>query len=148
MRNMIRLFSIGLVLSAGAACTSGEKKAPESVTTPGAATLPVEATPGPGGKYIEIAMTTDDKGSYFKPNEIEAKVGDVLRFKLVVGVHNVDFLPDSNGGKSGLPPVSGMLQLPGQTQDILLNFGTGHFYFQCDPHAALGMRGRVEVEPR
>ena len=146
MRSVIRLMSLGLFLSVGAACNSGEKKVPAGATP--AATLPAEATPGPGGKFIEIAMTTDEKGSYFKPNEVEAKVGDVLRFKLVIGVHNVDFLPDSNGGKSGLPPVSGMLQLPGQTQDILLNFGTGHFYFQCDPHAALGMRGRVEVEQR
>jgi plastocyanin len=39
-----------------------------------------------------------------------------------------------------------MLQLPGQTKDILLDFGTGSFYFQCDPHALLGMVGRVNVQ--
>jgi plastocyanin len=39
-----------------------------------------------------------------------------------------------------------MLQLPGQSIDIPLNFGKGKFYFQCDPHAALGMKGHVEVE--
>jgi plastocyanin len=127
----------------------GEKKAADQSTAAGApapAALPTTAEPAPGGKIIEILATTDDKGNYFSPNKIEAHVGDVLRFKLVIGVHNVDFLPDSNPGKTGLPPVSPFLQLPGQTQDYLLNFGTGKFYFQCDPHALLGMKGTLEVE--
>jgi plastocyanin len=151
MRIVIRTAFVGLSLAVVAGCSGGEKKGTDAAAPAAAApaaTLPVEATPAPGGQYIEIMMTTDDKGSYFKPNEVHAKVGDVLRFKLAIGVHNVDFLADSNPGKSGLPPVSGMLQLPGQTQDILLSFGTGKFYFQCDPHAALGMHGRVEVEAR
>lgn len=147
MRTVIRTILVGGFLAVG--CSSGDKKAPDAAApAPAAATLPTDATPAPGGKVIEIAMTTNDKGSFFTPSKLEAKVGDVLRFKLVIGVHNVDFLADSNPGKSGLPPASAMLQLPGQTQDILLNFGAGKFYFQCDPHAALGMRGIVEVEQR
>jgi len=39
-----------------------------------------------------------------------------------------------------------MLQLPGQTVDIPVNFEPGKYYFQCDPHAALGMKGHLEVE--
>jgi plastocyanin len=39
-----------------------------------------------------------------------------------------------------------MLQLPGQTVDIPVTFEKGKYYFQCDPHAALGMRGHLEVE--
>ena len=93
-------------------------------------------------------MTSTEAGNYFEPKKIEAHEGDVLRFTVGIGVHNVDFLPDSNPGKQNLPPVSDMLQLPGQTKDILLNFGTGHFYFQCDPHALLGMMGHVEVEKK
>jgi plastocyanin len=100
----------------------------------------------PSGKVIEVTATTDEKGSYFTPNKFEAHEGDIMRVKLVVGVHNVHFLPDSNAGKTNLPAASDMLQLPGQTIDIPLNFGKGHFYFQCDPHAALGMKGHVEVE--
>jgi plastocyanin len=72
----------------------------------------------------------------------------VLRFTLQVGVHNVNFLPDSNPGRQNLPKVSDMLQLPGQTHDIKLDFGTGRFYFQCDPHALLGMIGHVKVEEK
>ena len=93
-------------------------------------------------------MTTTETGSFFEPKKIEAHEGDVLRFTLETGVHNVHFLPDSNPGKQNLPPASDLLQLPGQTKDILLNFGTGHFYFQCDPHALLGMTGKLEVEKK
>ncbi len=104
------------------------------------------AEAAPTGKVIPIELITDEKGNYFSPAEIEAKKGDVLRFTLKVGVHNVHFLADSNPGRSDLPPVSDMLQLPGQTLDVPLTFGEGTFYFQCDPHAALGMKGHVKVD--
>lgn len=131
-----------------AACSKGEKgatadtsRAAAATTTPGG-----EVNPGPGGKVIVIEATTDEKGNYFTPNEIEAHRGDVLRYKLKIGVHNVHFLPDSNPGKTGLPPASELLQLPGQTIDIPVNFAAGRYYFQCDPHAALGMKGHLKVE--
>ena len=34
------------------------------------------------------------------------------------------------------------------TYDIAVDFKPGHYYFQCDPHALLGMIGRLEVEER
>ncbi|MCX5766160.1 MAG: plastocyanin/azurin family copper-binding protein [Gemmatimonadetes bacterium] len=134
------IFGIALVLVA-AACGGGESK-PADASAGGAAQSAVAAT----GTVIEISATTDDKGSYYEPKEITAKPGDVLRVKLITGVHNVNFLPDSNPGKAGLPAASAFLQLPGQTIDIPLTFGEGDFYFQCDPHAALGMKGRVVVK--
>ena len=91
-------------------------------------------------------MTTDETSSRFTPSEITARKGDVIRYTLKVGVHNVNFLPDSNTIKTGLPATSEMLQLPGQTHDILVTMAPGKYYFQCDPHAALGMKGHVEVE--
>ena len=39
-----------------------------------------------------------------------------------------------------------MLQLAGQTYDVKVTFPKGKYYFQCDPHAALGMRRQLEVE--
>ena len=130
------------------ACAKGEKNAPAdtSATPPAAAATGGEVKPAAGGKVIVIEATTDAKGNYFSPNEIEAHQGDVLRYTLKIGVHNVHFLPDSNPGKTGLPPASEMLQLPGQTVDIPVNFAPGKYYFQCDPHAALGMKGHVKVE--
>ena len=133
-----------IAIAALAACGGGEKKPAESAAPAAAPSGP--ATPCPTCKIIEVTATTDEKGNYFTPAKFEAHEGDIMRVKLVVGVHNVHFLPDSNPGKNGLPAASDMLQLPGQTIDIPLTFGKGHFYFQCDPHAALGMKGHVEVE--
>lgn len=124
----------------GAADTSGAATPAAGTATGG------EVKPGPGGKVIIVEATTDEKGNYYTPKEIEAHKGDVLRFTLKMGVHNVNFLPDSNPGKAGLPPASEMLQLPGQSIDIPVNFAAGKYYFQCDPHAALGMKGHLEVE--
>src|SRR6476660_2702084 len=99
----------------------------------------------PTGDTVKVELYSDATGNYFKPNEIEAKQGDVVRFIMKVGVHNVHFLPDSNTIKTGLPPASDLLQLPGQTYDLLVSMEPGKYYFQCDPHAALGMKGHLEV---
>lgn len=98
------------------------------------------------GDTIVVEAYSDANGNYFKPSEVVAEKGDVIRFKLKVGVHNVHFLPDSNPGKSGLPPASDMLQLPDQTYDLKVSFGEGRYYFQCDPHVALGMKGHLTVK--
>jgi plastocyanin len=98
------------------------------------------------GRTIVVEAFSDADGNYFKPATIDAKRGDIIRFTLKSGVHNVNFLPDSNVGKSGLPGPSDMLQLPDQTYDVHVTFAKGTYYFQCDPHAALGMKGHIEVE--
>lgn len=114
--------------SQGAASTSGAPAAPAT------------------GKVVVVELNSDAAGNYFKPSKFEVHRGDVIRFTLKSGVHNVHFLPDSNPGKSNLPAASDMLQLPDQTLDIPVNFEPGTYYFQCDPHAALGMMGHVKVE--
>ena len=139
-----RSYSSAFLVATLVAC-GGETKAPSgSAATPNApvAQASVPAT----GRVIEIGMTTDEKGNYFTPSTFEAHRGDVLRFVLKSGVHNVHFLPDSNAGRSGLPPMSDFLQIPGQTWDLTVSMAPGHYYFQCDPHAALGMVARLEVE--
>ena len=98
------------------------------------------------GRTIIVEMYSDANGNYYKPSQIEAHRGDVIRFTLKSGVHNVNFLADSNSGKTGLPPASDMLQLPDQTHDLKVTLGEGRYYFQCDPHAALGMKGYLKVE--
>jgi plastocyanin len=131
-----------------AACTA-EKSAPADTASSAAATSSAtsgEAVPAAGGKVIVVQLVTDGTGNRFEPNKIEAHPGDLLRFTLKAGVHNVDFLPDSNPGKSGLPKASELLQLPGQTFDVPVTFAKGKYYFQCDPHALLGMTGKLEVE--
>jgi plastocyanin len=146
---MKKEMTLVLAIASLVACGKGEKGGAPDTSGAAATTTAApggEVTPGPGGKIIVIEATSDEKGNYFTPNEIEAHRGDVLRYKLKIGVHNVHFLPDSNPGKTGLPPASELLQLPGQTVDIPVNFAAGKYYFQCDPHAALGMKGHLKVE--
>lgn len=126
------------------ACARGaEKSADSSTGAPSSAQAPSVA---PTGKVITVHLITDAKGNYFEPKTIEAGRGDVVRFTLKTGVHNVHFLPDSNPGKTNLPPASEFLQLPGQTFDLTVGFDPGTYYFQCDPHALLGMQGHLTVK--
>ena len=130
---------------------SGEKKEGEEhkAAEQPAGTAPAAGAPSdvkPTGKSFVVELFSDEKGNYFKPNKLEVHRGDRIVFTLSSGVHNVHFLPDSNPGKQGLPPASDMLQLPGQTYELLVGFAPGKYYFQCDPHALLGMIGHLEVE--
>ncbi len=138
---------LAMLSAAAIAGCSGEKK--EASESESAEHAPLSGAPAPAaasGDTIVIEMFSDGTGNYFKPNKIEAHPGDVLRYKLGAGVHNVHFLPDSNTIKTGLPPASELLQLPGQTYDLVVSMQPGEYYFQCDPHAALGMKGHLEVE--
>lgn len=140
-------------LCAVAAC-GGAKSSPDApanapADAQAAAAAPSNAAPSnaaPTGKVIEVKAITDDKGNYFSPAKLEAHRGDVIRVVLVSGVHNVHFSADKNPGATELPEASEMLQLPNQTLDIPVTLKPGTYHFQCDPHAALGMTGELEVE--
>jgi plastocyanin len=145
------LAAIPLIVVLAACAGGGSDKAGTGNSTAAAptttATVAGPQTPDPGRKVIVVEALTDEQGNnVFRPAKIEAHRGDVIRFTLKSGVHNVHFLPDSNSGKTGLPPASDMLQLPGQTYDVKVTFEPGKYYFQCDPHALLGMKGQLEVE--
>jgi plastocyanin len=137
------------------ACGGQEQPAGDSTPQTAAAPAPAATnmgenlTPDPGGKIIIVQMMTDDQGNNrYEPAEFEAHQGDVVRYTLKTGVHNVNFLPDSNVVKTNLPPATPLLQLPGQTIDIKVTMPPGKYYFHCDPHALLGMKGRLEVEAK
>jgi plastocyanin len=138
-----------------AACSGGAKDQQPGADSTQAATPPAapaaawgEQTPDAGGQIVTVEMLTDEQGNnVFRPAEVTAKKGDVVRYKLVAGVHNVHFLPDSNPNAQGLPGTpSDMLQLQGQTADVKVTAGPGKYYFQCDPHALLGMKGHLTVQ--
>jgi plastocyanin len=145
MRKQLLLETI-LVCAVTAAC--GTKDATKGANSDTTAATATNAAPSaaPTGKIVTVELNSDANGNYFKPASFEVHRGDVVRFTLRSGVHNVHFLPDSNAGKSNLPPASDMLQLPDQTFDFPVNLAEGKYYFQCDPHAALGMMGHMEVE--
>ena len=147
MNRQYRAVTLIAVVVGVAAC-SGKTAATSDAANPaatGAATGTGSVAP-PTGKIVTVELITDAVGNYFKPAEFEVHRGDIIRYTLSVGVHNVHFLPDSNPGKLNLPPVSDFLQLPGQTYDVPVNFEPGTYYFQCDPHVLLGMKGHVKVE--
>jgi plastocyanin len=139
--------ALAIVASCRSESTQSTEKNAQPSNPSAAATAPSgPLTPDPGGKVITVELYTDAAGNYFKPAEIHANRGDVVRYTLKVGVHNVHFLADSNAGKSGYPTLpSDFLQLPGQTYDVAVKMPAGNYYFQCDPHAALGMKGRLMV---
>lgn len=130
--------TLGLLISVGC---GGAKDAPPPMEQPIA---PPQVA---AGEVITVEMITDETGSHFKPKEFEAHPGDIIRFTLTVGVHNAHFVADSNAGVPNLPPATELLQLPGQTVDVIVPNAPGkRLFFQCDPHAALGMIGHVKVE--
>lgn len=127
-----------------AACGGGEAPAPAGgAGTPAPTAAPAVAATG---DTVVVEMITDGDGNFFKPAEIEVEPGDVIRYTLVSGVHNVHFLADSNPGAPNLPATSDMLQLPGQTYDVTVSMAPGRYFYQCDPHALLGMVGHVVVK--
>jgi plastocyanin len=113
---------------------------------PAAVSDSAPAAPAATGTVIEVKAISDETGNHFEPNKIKAHPGDVLRFTLVSGVHNVSFPADKNPGATGLPEPSDVLQLPGQTLDVPVSFKPGEYHFQCDPHAPLGMTGELDVQ--
>lgn len=131
------------ILLAGAC---GKESTPPAAGTPSATGTKEKSEEHEKGHIIIVEASSDEKGNYFAPSEVVAEQGDVIRFTLKVGVHNIHFLPDSNPGKSGLPAPSDMLQMPGQTYDLPVTMAKGVYYFQCDPHALLGMKGHLTVK--
>lgn len=131
-----------------AACGGGDREGADADSASSAAASGAAGplTPDPGGKVILVEMETDAAGvNKFEPADFEAKRGDVIRFTLISGVHNANFAADSNVGKTGLPPAGALLQLPHQTYDVKVTWGPGTYYYHCDPHALLGMKGHVTV---
>jgi plastocyanin len=98
----------------------------------------------PTGTVVEVAMRSVN-GERFGPAELTVKRGDVIRFVLESGVHNVSFPAGENPAGVRLPETSPYLQMPGQTHDILIDLPVGEYTYHCDPHAVLGMVGRLTV---
>ncbi|MBW3627718.1 MAG: hypothetical protein KY464_00340 [Gemmatimonadetes bacterium] len=138
---------VGLALClALAGCGGGEAEAVPGAGAPtdgAAASAPASA---PAGRVIEVKMVTDGAANHFEPAEVTARKGDVIRFVLQSGVHNVSFAGDPQAAAAGLPATSPFLSSPGQVHEVPVNFAAGRYTFQCDPHVALGMVGTLTVQ--
>lgn len=131
-------------------CGSGDSATQAAQTPAQPAAEPAAATTGAApattGRVVEVQMITNGAENRFEPAEVRASPGDVVRFTLVGGVHNVSFPAAKNGGAGNLPAASPYLQQPGQTYDLPVELAPGSYTFQCDPHAMMGMVGTLTVE--
>lgn len=103
-----------------------------------------QASVTPTGNVVEVLMVSG-RGEIFDPGHVTVQRGDVLRFKLEMGVHNASWPADQNPTGAKLPEATPFLQVPGQTYDVLIDMPPGEYTFHCDPHAALGMIGKLTV---
>jgi plastocyanin len=133
MRYTGRILAAMVLAALVTACGTGE-----------AATSGSAPTVEPTGRTVEVAMKSIG-GEVFGPDEVTVQRGDVVRFVLESGVHNVSFPADQNLTGVKLPEASPYLQVPGQYHDILIDLPAGEYTFHCDPHAALGMVGKLTV---
>jgi plastocyanin len=164
MPNFYRLPVIGLIVLA-AAC-GGDKPAETTTDTPlesadatpqgSSATAAVttdapntSATTAPAqGTVHTVRMTTTQGGATgtFEPASITVKKGDVIRFVSEGNAaHNVSFPADQNAGKPNLP-APGQYLTDGQSYDLQITMDPGTYNYQCDPHAAMGMKGTITVQ--
>jgi plastocyanin len=157
-------------LAAGAfalfACGGGEQKAADTpaATDTAAATPTPPATPGTTGAPVtgtihEVNMVGDAKGYRFEPANITVKAGDGIKFINVSGgPHNIAFdpakIPDdvesvlSANMPNQMAPLSSPL-LMNLNEAYTISFAgvkPGTYEFNCTPHLAMGMIGKVTVQ--
>lgn len=136
--------ALGLALAL-AACSNDAPTAGNEASEPSAATAPAEA-PATTGNVIEVRMITNGAENAFVPAQVTAQRGDVVRFVLDSGVHNVSFPASENAGAANLPAASAILATPGQSVDVPVTMAAGEYTFQCDPHVMMGMKGTLTVQ--
>jgi plastocyanin len=109
---------------------------------------------------IVVRMVGDASGFHFRPANVSAHAGDVVRFVNVSGgPHNVAFWADSvpAGAAATLErnmqktteTLSGvLLSEPNETYTVsLARLRPGTYRYYCLPHLAMKMVGRITVRP-
>jgi plastocyanin len=129
--------AVAVVAVVAVACSGDD---PASAIGRGPAAAAVVAT----GDVAEVRMIGVGRQA-FEPADFTVRRGDVVRFVLESGVHNASFPPDRNPAGVKLPAPTSYLQAPGQTYDVIIDLPPGEYFYQCDPHVALGMYGTITV---
>ena len=114
------------------------------------------------GQVHEMKMRGTPQKYYYEPEQLIINRGDKVRFVMVEGgPHNVSFSNPLKPDDTKIPPgakvvlenqgklVGVLLQAPGQTYELEFNksLPIGEYNFVCDPHALLGMKGKIVVNP-
>ena len=163
----------GLALVAGAmaivAC-GGDKKTETTTTTDTAATATATTTTATTtatgsttaaapitGKVHEIKMIGDGTTYKFDPAETTLKQGDGVKFIMISGgPHNVAFIDTPAAAQAQLSAnmpsqmkdlTSPMMMTANETYTVsFANVPAGVYNFHCEPHAAMGMKGKITVQ--
>ena len=163
----------GLALVAGAmaivACSGGDKNAQQTAATTNdtaaaPATTTTATTAGSStaaapitGKTYEVKMIGDGSTYKFDPAELTIKQGDGVKWIMVSGgPHNVAFLDTPAAAQAQLSAnmpqqmkelTSPMMMTANET--YIVSFGNvpaGTYNYHCEPHAAMGMKGKITVQ--
>jgi plastocyanin len=167
----MRYFALAFVASALVACGGDKNKAADSAAAPAdsaSAVAPApttttaagSATAAPAtGTVHEVKMVGDDKGYRFEPAELTIKQGDGVKFVMTSGgPHNVAFdeagIPTgasaqlaANIENAAAPLTSQMLVNPNEAVTVsFANVPAGTYNYNCIPHLAMGMKGKITVQ--
>ncbi len=87
--------------------------------------------------------TVSNSGTTFTPAEITITVGDIINFD-IGGSHNVVEVSEETWNANG-STSNGGFSLGFGGGELTFN-DAGTFYYVCEPHASIGMKGKVVVE--
>lgn len=171
----MRFVSVAVMAGAAmvlSACGGGDKASTDTMPAAGATTAAPPAAdagmtpPAATGAMMPITGTTHDVKmvgdgtSYrFEPAEITIKQGDGIKYTFVSGgPHNVAFDPNTTPAPAKAQLVANMPeQIAELSGKMLLTAGetytvsfagvpAGTYDFNCTPHLAMNMRGKVTVQ--
>lgn len=100
-------------------------------------------TPDAVGRLDAGLMIAVGTGNWFKLQVLAVRPSGIVRLS-APDVPDASFPADSHNGVD-VPPYG---PLPAQTYDVKASCQPGTYYFQWDARAALGMVGRITVEPK
>jgi plastocyanin len=113
-----------------------------SHTTPG--TTPGATTGGTTNAEVLDAATVVTSGTAFAPGMVTLSVGGTVTFELA-SAHNVLEVDQGSWDANEANALDGGFSVDfGETADIVFN-EPGLYYFVCQPHAGMGMKGMIEV---
>lgn len=157
-RDLMKASVLGM-LAFVAACGGGDKPAeggeqgaaPAGGATAEAPAAPAgeAAAPATQGTVHTVRMVTTQGGAsgQFEPADLTVKKGDIVRFVNDGGAqHNASFPAADNPGAANLPQATPYLAAAEQTADVQITMDAGTYTYQCDPHAAMGMKGKITVQ--
>jgi plastocyanin len=140
--------------TAGATTTTAPAAGATTAAAPAAGA--VAAMPATGTTHT-VNMVMEGTAYKFVPATVDVKVGDAIKFVMVSGApHNVAFLNVPADAKAQLDAnmpekiselAGKMLMNPNEEYTIsFAGVKPGKYDFTCQPHAAMGMNGVVNVQ--